>query len=214
MSDRVISELGADFLVLGRRIKDGELSPDDARSFKAKLLSEVSGFEAQAQSLGATAQDIDDAKYAIMAFMDEMILSSDWEGQPEWSMSPLQADRHAGERFFQRLNAVRTRAPDVLGLYYDCLALGYEGMYGVSQDRAGLQQLTQQLQAELLAGPRPMERAPAYAPADFVPPKGPWPWALVGIVLLVLSLVGWGIMKTTLESRAESAVDKINRAGG
>ncbi len=212
MSERVISALAVDFLVLGRRVADGELAPPDARGFRAQLLKELSAFETEAKRRGASSQDLEDAKYAIAAFLDEMVLSSDWEGQTEWSMAPLMPDRHAGERFFQRLRKVRDRSVDVLGLYYDCLVMGYEGMYGVSQDRNSLQSLIEHLKKDL--SDSALESAPVSVPADFRAPSPPKPWAWLGVLLLVLSLVSWGVMKTTLESDAETAVDKINRTGG
>ncbi len=48
-------------------------------------------------------------RYALVAFLDEQILKSNWSGRNEWMGQPLQLllfNQHdAGETFFSRLNA-------------------------------------------------------------------------------------------------------------
>ncbi len=79
---------------------------------------------------------VQDAKYALAAFVDEAVLASDNPGRMEWMSSPLQlkffGEHLAGEHFFQKLNALRQGGEknlELLELYYTCLQLGFEGMY-------------------------------------------------------------------------------------
>ena len=74
------------------------------------------------------------ARYAVAAFIDEMISSSSWVGREEWT--PLQYEffneHTAGVEFFNRLTAVRQAMPSnpsLLSVYYTCLLLGFEGQY-------------------------------------------------------------------------------------
>ena len=72
-----------------------------------------------------------EATFAVVAFLDEAILATDWPGHGAWSSQPLQLthyDRYdAGEQVFERLKRLLdeggTRTA-VLEVYYLCLALG------------------------------------------------------------------------------------------
>jgi type VI secretion system protein ImpK len=79
---------------------------------------------------------VQDAKYALAAFVDEVVLASENPGRMEWMSGPLQleyfGEHLAGENFFQKLNALRQGGEknlELLELYYTCLQLGFEGMY-------------------------------------------------------------------------------------
>lgn len=87
---------------------------------------------------------VNEAKYAVVAFIDEKVLSSAWAGRSTWMGRPLQleyfGEHLAGENFFHRLARLRQggeRSVDVLEVYYTCLQLGFEGMYRMR----GLEQL-------------------------------------------------------------------------
>lgn len=102
------------------------------------------------------------AKYAIVAYIDEMILSSDWMSVKDvWSGRPLQLEYFnefsAGEIFFEKLQGLRgTDNPkqlDVMEVFYTCLALGFKGMHGA--DLAGIEKLkslTENIGRELRRG--------------------------------------------------------------
>src|SRR4051812_27463215 len=55
-------------------------------------------------------QDVGDAMYAIVAFMDEQILRSEWPSRQQWMGQPLQLtyfnENTAGEGFFTRMEAL------------------------------------------------------------------------------------------------------------
>lgn len=79
---------------------------------------------------------VQDAKYALSAFVDEAVLASDNPERMEWMSSPLQlkffGEHLAGENFFKKLNSLRQGGEknlELLELYYTCLQLGFEGMY-------------------------------------------------------------------------------------
>lgn len=105
--------------VLRRRIKD--------------LLNRA---ERKAGLTSASEEDIRMATFALVAFIDEAILSSEWPDKNSWLASPLQLELYdrfdAGEAFFTRLEHLRSE-PDargeVLEVYYLCMALGFKGKY-------------------------------------------------------------------------------------
>ncbi len=87
---------------------------------------------------GIARQDLEAAKYPLVAFIDETILNSNWDGREAWRDRPLQLDLFgetvAGERFYERLERVRTggeATADLLEIYWLSLALGFEGKYKI-----------------------------------------------------------------------------------
>lgn len=107
--------------------------------------------------LGFSRDVLDDARFAVVAFLDEMILSSPWPQREEWALQPLQfrffGTRIAGEEFFTKLNTIRRAMPinmTLLEIFYSCLVLGFEGQYKL-EDRENLKGLIHDMYRELQA---------------------------------------------------------------
>ena len=64
----------------------------------------IDRFERQARSAGIDNEKITKAKFAIVAFLDETIISSSWNQKEAWLSDPLQIKLfdtfNAGEEFF------------------------------------------------------------------------------------------------------------------
>ncbi len=93
---------------------------------------------------GYTQGDLQEVVFPLVAFIDEVILGSDWEHRERWRDHPLQLDlfgeRTAGQRFFKRLEELRREGSarrDILEIYHLCLTLGFAGSYRIT----GLQAL-------------------------------------------------------------------------
>ena len=90
-------------------------------------------------------EDFQLARFAVFAWVDEIILSSQWEGRQQWQRDPLQLKYYqttdAGELFFERLNAIGPHQRDVREVYYLCLSLGFSGQYCNPGDDFMLEQL-------------------------------------------------------------------------
>jgi type VI secretion system protein ImpK len=119
---RSSSEYGAES-VLRQRITD--------------LLNRV---EREAKDAGHDYEDIHNAIFALIAFIDETIIASNWSGKDSWLAKPLQLEFFnrfdAGEEFFVRLEKFRQRPHtygDVLEVYYMCMALGFKGKYMIQE---------------------------------------------------------------------------------
>jgi len=85
------------------------------------------------------------AKFAVVAFIDEAIVTSGWEHGETWQKELLQTTHFqtvkAGAAFFDRLNALHAVNPaerDIREVYYYCLALGFKGKYYRPDDRQEL----------------------------------------------------------------------------
>jgi type VI secretion system protein ImpK len=109
-------------------------APDVLKRRIAMLLEDM---EKRALEYNLPKRDIDDVKYAIVAFIDEQIFRAPWGGRQEWMLEPLQfvyfGENTAGEGFFQRLAQLEQEPQrlHVLQVYYLCLSLGFQGKYAV-----------------------------------------------------------------------------------
>ncbi|MBN2254537.1 MAG: DotU family type IV/VI secretion system protein [Deltaproteobacteria bacterium] len=80
----------------------------------------------------------DSARFALCAWIDEMVMCSSWEGQSAWVHRQLQrmyyGSTNAGEEFFERLEELAPEAKDIREVYAYCLALGFKGRYFRKED--------------------------------------------------------------------------------
>ena len=159
-----LSTIYADFftLVLQLRAAGGLADAGQLRRRAKELLEQA---ERRAREAGFSENEVYKASFALVAFADETVHSSDWDEKAAWQNRPLQLERFdrydAGEEFFAQLDELRTdphEHPQVLEVYYLCLALGFEGRYQLhGQDQ--LQRLIENTNAQL-------RRAGAGSPGD------------------------------------------------
>lgn len=84
-----------------------------------------------------SAQDYDSARFAVIAWVDEMVLRNAVAGNREiydhWKRAPLQVELYntanAGEEFFERLERLAPAQNAVREVYHLCLCLGFRGRY-------------------------------------------------------------------------------------
>jgi type VI secretion system protein ImpK len=112
-------------------------------------------FETEARSNAIDNEKITMAKFALVAFLDETIISSSWNQKEQWLSEPMQImlfdTFNAGEEFFTHLNTLRQRSSgnkDILEIYYLCLALGFKGKYQL-QSPENLRRVIDDLNLEL-----------------------------------------------------------------
>lgn len=88
----------------------------------------------QLQELGLPPEDVTDAYYALVAFVDEAMQADQGPLKDFWQAHLLQlelfGETRAGEGFFDRLmRAQDERRLPVLRVYYLCLLFGFHGIY-------------------------------------------------------------------------------------
>lgn len=120
-------------LILQLRATDEFGDPEVLRRRIKDLLDDA---EREALRTGVSPDNIQMAKFALVAFIDETILSSDWSQKDEWVSTPLQLELYdqydAGEVFFDRLEKLRENPKanaEALEVYYLCMTLGFKGKY-------------------------------------------------------------------------------------
>lgn len=152
-----IAEVFSDLLVLGTYLKEAKDlgSPEHLRT-RLQHLFHVA--DEQAKSRGVSSEAQVHARYAVTAFIDEMIINSRWAHREQWAARPLQYDFFseyvAGEGFFKRLESIRRSLPlnaDLLEVYSLCLILGFEGQYRIHERerlRGLIEDITREVQAK------------------------------------------------------------------
>ena len=103
---------------------------DQVQADITRLMSDIEIRVGQTQ---ITPDDFDLARFAVVAWVDETLLSSQWQDRDQWQKDSLQRRYYqiadAGEIFFDRLNAIGPHQRDVREVYYLCLAMGFKGRY-------------------------------------------------------------------------------------
>ncbi len=124
---------------------------------KERIFSLLSKVEREAKEAGIDSEEIQWAIFALVAFIDETIISSEWGAKDTWLAKPLQLEffnrYDAGEEFFNRLEQLRQRPhykANLLEIYYLCLALGFKGKYSF-QSRDALQKIKEETYGDLVS---------------------------------------------------------------
>lgn len=135
-------------------LKNGNGPQDDA-AFARKMAQFLEDFGRNAKKHNASPDDIDAAKYAFCAAVDEIILRSSFSIRDAWERRPLQlllfGDQLAGENFFNRLEQLRARGGvhvQALEVFHMCLLLGFQGRY-ILEGTEKLNYLTSRLGDEI-----------------------------------------------------------------
>ncbi len=124
-----------DLLLIGIKIAEvSDIGP--AEALQKLLLSYFKEFERSCALARKPSDQVEQAKYALTAFLDEAVINSHHACRQQWIEAPLQdkffKDPNAGENFFVRLEEMLA---DLRGniesveVYYLCLALGFQGRY-------------------------------------------------------------------------------------
>jgi len=126
-------------------IKDAQVRQSSFEQVKADIQRLITAAEARFNAGGFAREDYDLARFAVFAWVDEMILSSQWAERNRWQGEQLQRIYYqtadAGELFFERLNLLGPHQQDVREVYYLCLAMGFMGRYCHAGDEYLLEQL-------------------------------------------------------------------------
>lgn len=117
-------------------------SPDD---LKRELLKGLSDFDERARREGHSNASVEESRYALCAWLDEMAFSRtpfsiEWLGH---SLAVAQfQDQAAGTNFFSRMTRLHQRADlsSCLDIFARCILLGFKGQYQL-EDPSKLQGL-------------------------------------------------------------------------
>jgi type VI secretion system protein ImpK len=180
-------------------------SPSAAPDLRQRLIGSLERMVSDGRRIGIADSDLAEARYALVAFIDEQIMRSDWPGRTEWMTRPLQLELYrentAGENFFVRLRALLRGGdrPVAVEIYYLCLVLGFQGAYRDGGEPQALEKFTRAARAELRKVlPDPAKVSPHAKPQGSTrSAKTGWGPLIViaassaALILIVLVGLGW-----------------------
>lgn len=195
------------------RLRYNRQAVSSADSFRAQMKQALAAAEHDAAAHGCDPADIQKAKFAVVAFLDESVLGCKSPVFSEWARRPLQAELYnhqlAGEIFFQELQkglkrGDSTQTADLLEVYCLCLLLGFKGQYASEGE---LRSLTRQAQEKI----RRVRGTPELSPRGGVPPDAirlaqsdPWlrPLMIVAGSTFAVAIILFVLFKLLLSSGA------------
>ena len=135
---RELTGLCTDLFLIIIRMREAEDLGDPA-ALRKLINYYLELFQKNCATLKLTQASIEESKYALIALMDETVLSVPGVCRDYWLSHPMQldyfGDNIAGEEFYNKLQNLLLQTEgkkDVLEVYYLCLALGFEGKYKLS----------------------------------------------------------------------------------
>lgn len=196
----------------GREFGDSEL-------LRGRIKALLDKTRKEAVRSGHAPEDVREAEFALVAFLDETLLSSDWSQKDRWLAKPLQLELFnrydAGEEFFHRLDGLRANPAlhaEVLEVYYLSMALGFKGRYQL-HGQEQLRALIEETQTEVARQPGMQAKtlAPHGKPRDTVVTEvksrvPAWMFVAAAIVLSFLVYLG---MSFYISSTAEDVAQDI-----
>ena len=95
----------------------------------------------QAEAIMGTGPEWEQTKYAIVSWIDEVLVDTPWNGQEWWSNNVLEVElfntRLCHEQFYTRAQEASTfQTRDALEVFYVCVVLGFRGLYRDEQTAA------------------------------------------------------------------------------
>ena len=134
------------FILYARQLtrNAGETSATEVAQELSRLLEESRQL---AEIQGIAEEVFMEARFPVIAYVDELLLCLDWSGKSEWQRHPLQRKyfetTNAGSEFYDRLNSLNKFGPDrdVREVYALCLGLGFRGKYFRGEDRKAYEEV-------------------------------------------------------------------------
>lgn len=200
------------------RLRFNRQPVNSADSFREHMRQALRSASQDAAQKGYPPEDVKIAAFAVIAFLDESVLSSGNQVFSGWSRMPFQEElfgQHmGGEAFFQEAQKLLARrdsaeTADLLEIFYLCLLLGYRGRYGIGSSgelRAIMDSIHDKIQ-RVRGGGAPI--SPQWAIPNEAPVKkrsDPWVRRLaIGVAAtFVLAVVAYALFWMGLTSQAST----------
>ena len=143
-----------DLFIVGAALKTAP-TLGNTDTLRSRLLEMFMEGDRKAHTLGCPQDVLRQAKFAVAAYLDEMVMASNSPEKLRWTSKTLQYEMFetqvAGKEFFRYLDEIRRKLPlntDLLEVYYMCLVLGFQGQYKLG-GREKLRALVAEIEGEL-----------------------------------------------------------------
>jgi type VI secretion system protein ImpK len=208
------------------RVRSGRQAVSDAQYFRNQFREALRLAHDEARLRNYSDEADRDARFAVVAFLDESVLNLRSAVFADWVRKPLQEELFGvhvgGEIFFRNLERLMGQVDspvlaDILEVYLLCLALGYAGRYSVS-GKGELKTIRETVMQRLrrIRGTR-QSLAPSWKPesAEAPPPTDPWVKRLVygAMAAVLLVVVLFVVYRLTLNS-AVTGIASLSSVSG
>jgi type VI secretion system protein ImpK len=131
-----------------------EQQPPSLHEFRERVVGLINRQDERVKSIGVSNEAFREARFAVLSWVDEMILNSKWPYRTQWQhlMLSYYGTLNAGEEFFRRLDALPSQSNDIREIYYLCLSFGFQGEYAFTNGARELLALRQRLYKQLCGG--------------------------------------------------------------
>ena len=195
----------------------------DANALRARALELKSRFERESGEQGFAAADVDDAVFAMVAFLDQTVLNSTGPARDAWIGRPLQLELYgrqlAGEEFFERLDRLRHEREariEALEVYCCCLAFGFAGRYLLNPDKLGpiLEEVQRDVAAARGGGFAPLAPNSGRRRERVAEEREGMPWWLPPALFVPAVLLAWVLVWAIARLGAGGAASTIEKLTG
>jgi type VI secretion system protein ImpK len=198
-------------------LRNCESSPPALAECREKILGLLNAQEQRVNAGGIAPESFNEARFAVLSWVDEMILNSKWPHRTQWQhlMLTYYGTLNAGEEFFQKLELLAPHANNVRELYYTCISLGFEGKYAFGDGHRVLKDLKQRLYKQLSATggdirqnyprlfPEAYQKAPLAAREQ---PKSNRRWYVLAALVPLLFFLGYSFFLWRKSNRILSSL--------
>jgi type VI secretion system protein ImpK len=196
------------------RLRHNRQNVTNSEAFRGQMKQALLRAEQEGRSGGYKPEDVRQVLFAVVAFLDESVLSSKNPIFADWPRLPLQTElfgrQIAGEIVFQDLQRTLGRPDsaevcDILEAYGLCLLLGFRGRYAAG-GAGDLQSLISAIQEKIrrVRGPSGALSPRGLLPSDAIRVASTDPWvrklAIAAFSLVALAIVLFGVFKFLLNS--------------
>jgi type VI secretion system protein ImpK len=198
----------------------------EGETFRRKTKATLNQIEQAAVSSGYDGRDVKETHFAVVAFLDSVVLHSNDAVQSEWERKTLQEElfgqRDAGVVFFEKLELFLSRRDsdqlaDILEVYLLCLLLGFQGRFSGGL-RGELESITEKVRRRIndIRGPNQEISPSATLPHDLTPPVPPVPvlgakrFRLITLAAVIFTILSFLALKLYLIWSSERLLGKLH----
>ena len=203
------------------RIQSGRQPIVDADAFQKRMESLLAEIGSEALKLGVLNENVEDANYAVLAFLDETIQRSRDPDRSHWTpmATSATAQRLTRGTFFERLNKIQGRPDspdlaDLLEVYCLCLLLGYEGSNSSAKSRTtgDLLMRIHRIRGagqDLFPGGLTPTLEPVMERDGLPPPRQSAIWTWLASICFILACLSWAVLNLMQWAEARAIVREV-----
>lgn len=146
MLDPSLGRIAGDFFASVMLVAEaGEAGQTDPATLRGQLVTQLDAVSKHPVATALEPMELEDARFALAAWADELLVRSAWSGADVWAADLLQTrlfrTNRGGDEFYERLGRLRPDQNAARQIYFLCFCFGFEGqLIGQEPERRALMQ--------------------------------------------------------------------------